>query len=135
MPGIDPALLAHLPSQAYPGSPPSPVTAAGPDAMAKEPPAAEPVQLHDCCQEAEAAVDAAREAIEKLQQDAELAANIDPKAEKMIGDAADMIAKIDDSMEQIMTILAGQRADHEEMVSGEGGDGGGGSRGGPPPPG
>lgn len=129
MPGIDPALLAHLPSQAYPGSPPSPVTATGPGAPASPPPDAEPISLHECCKTAEGHIDAAREALEELQQQAELAANIDPKAEKMIGDAADQIAKIDDAMEQIETILAGQRADHEEMVAGDGDKGSG------PPPG
>lgn len=106
--------------------------APGPGAPAVEPPPAEPIALHECCQNAEAAVDDAREAIEQLQQDAELASDIDPGAEKMIGDAATMIAQLDDKMEQIQNILAGQRKDHEDEMAGvSSGQGGGGS---PKPP-
>lgn len=128
MPGIDPALLQHLSAPAYPGSPPNPGNAAGPGAPAKEPPAAEPVALHECCKTAMDAIDAAREAVEELQQQAELAADIDPKAEKAIGDAADQLAKIDDSFDDIEKVLSGQREEHEDLVAGD--DGGGG-----PPPG
>lgn len=89
---------------------------------------------------AEEAVDAAREAIEQLQQDAELANDVDPGAEKMIGEVAQMIAQIDDKMEQIGNVLAGQRQEHEAEVAGVGAGAGGGrpapAPGGakPPPP-
>lgn len=119
MPGIDPALLASLGGAG--GLPPSAVAAPGPGAPAAEPPPAEPVALHECCQTAEEAVDAAREAIEQLQQDAELAEDIDPGAEKMIGDVATMIAQLDDKMEQISTVLAGQRQEHDAPAGHPGG--------------
>ncbi len=140
MPGIDPALLASLGGGAGGGAPMSAVAAPGPGAPAVEPPPAEPVALHECCQTAEEAVDAAREAIEQLQQDAELANDIDPGAEKAIGEVAQMIAQIDDKMEQISNVLAGQRQEHEAEVAGLGAGAGGGhtapAPGGakPPPP-
>lgn len=107
--------------------------APGPGAPAVEPPPAEPIALHELAQTAEAAVDDAREAIEQLQQDAELAADIDPGAEKLIGDAATMIAQLDDKMEQIQNLLAGQRKDHEDEMAGMGTDQGSGAGKQPPP--
>jgi len=107
--------------------------APGPGAPAVEPPRSEAIALHELCQTADAAVDEAREAIEQLQQDAELAQDIDPGAEKMIGEVATMIAQLDDKMEQINNVLAGQRQEHEAEMAGTGDGQGGGGASKPPP--
>jgi hypothetical protein len=66
------------------------------------------------------AVDAARAALEDLQQQAELADDLDPKTEKAIADAAKMIAEIDDSFDDVEKTLGESRQAHEDLVSGKG---------------
>ena len=117
MPGIDPSILAAIgggPSAAPPGPAAPPPGDSAP---------AEPVAVHDACQDACALVQQARAALEDLSSQVEMADDIDPKTEKMIMDAAAMVAKADDMMAQAEQTLAAGRQQHEAMVSGDGDDG------------
>lgn len=125
MPGIDPSILAAIGGGPPSGPPPGAAgPAAGPQQDATQ---AEPVALHDACQEACALVQQARAALEDLSSQVQMADEVDPKTEKIIGDAAAMIAKIDDSLAQAEQSMGAARQAHESMVSGDGDDKG------PPP--
>lgn len=103
MPGIDPAILAQIGnSQAYPGSPASPVNREGsPGEGAAEPSVQEQCE-QVCAQLAECA-----SAMDALQGAAEMADEMDPATEQMIADAAGKVAEANDAMTQVMSTLSG----------------------------
>lgn len=115
MAGIDPAILAQIGSS--PGAHPS-HAAPPPGVAGPEGPESEPVAIHEACQTACAAVQAAREELEELSSQVDMADDVDPATEKMIADAAEQIAKIDDVLQQAEQKLGETRKAHDDMVSG-----------------
>lgn len=95
---------------AIPGAPPSPVPGAGPEIPAGP---AEPVALHDAAQAACQALKAARAAVEELQQQAELAEDIDPATEAAVDHIAGEIATLDLAMDGVEQSLGAGRQAYE----------------------
>lgn len=106
MPGIDPAILAQYGNtQAYPGSPASPVArtpdgGAGPEGGEKP--------LSEACEMACAQLQECAATMDALQGQAEMSdEDIDPAVEQMIADAAAKVADANDAMTQVMSQLSG----------------------------
>lgn len=113
----DPQILRSI---ANPGAP----VAGAPVPPSDVPPAAppqqsEPAVLCELAQKADAAVKAAREALDELTAQAEMSEMIDPSIEKVIVAAAESIAEIDDGIGEACEALEESLEEHEAAVEGD----------------
>jgi hypothetical protein len=104
MPGIDPAILAQIGNtQAYPGSPKSPVTRT-PDAGGGD----ESQSLQQSCESACAMLQECAATMDELQGAAEMSEEpIDPATEQAIAEAATKVAEANDAMTTVLAALSG----------------------------